>query len=89
MSAKNQIVLRRGALGALASGVMVAFGALSAGVTEYFATAEEVDDATCDCSSVANAYRLTRRSPARDFGLDGGDEAIRPAQGRDCHPRSG
>ena len=52
-------VLGHGALGALAGGVMVAFGALSAGATEYFATAAEVDDATRDCSSEANAGSLT------------------------------
>lgn len=59
MIAKIRTVLGHGTLGALAGGVMVAFGALSAGATEYFATAAEVDDATCDCSSEANAGSLT------------------------------
>lgn len=59
MIAKIRTVLGHGALGALASGIMVAFGALSAGAAEYFATAAEVDDATCDCSSEANAGSLT------------------------------
>ena len=58
MIAKIRTVLGRGAIGALTSGAMVAFGALSAEATEYFATAAEVDDATCDCSSEANAGSL-------------------------------
>ena len=59
MIAKIWTVPGHGLLGALASGIMVAFGALSAGATEYFATAAEVDDATCDCSSEADAGSLT------------------------------
>lgn len=59
MIAKIRTVLGHGAIGALASSIMVAFGALSAGATEYFATAAEVDDATRDCSSEANAGSLT------------------------------
>ena len=38
---------------------VVALGCCSAGAAEYFATATEVDDATRDCSSEANAGSLT------------------------------